>query len=135
MYKTLHEETHKKNGSTNMCSGNPCNKGQTCRRAKNAAGYICTAIHTAKPHGVTLTHSERAQVNNLFTALNTDHSTKTLSKTEFQELLDAVTADLDRTHNIKLYNSVAKTLLKATKTRIMWWTTASLFALALPSRE
>ena len=47
MYKTLHEETHK-NGSTNICSGNPCNKGQTCRRAKNAAGYICTAIHTGK---------------------------------------------------------------------------------------
>ena len=105
MYKNLHEETHSKPGNTNKCAGNPCKKGQTCRRAKNTAGYICTDVHTAKPHGVTLTHSERAQVNNLFTALNTDHSTKTLSKAEFQELLDAVTADLDKTHNIKLYNS------------------------------
>ena len=48
MYKTLHEETHKKTGSTNKCAGNPCKKGETCRRAKNAAGYICTAIHTGK---------------------------------------------------------------------------------------
>lgn len=116
MYKSLHEVTHKANNK-NPCSGSPCKKGQTCRRAKNTVGYICTDVHTAAPHGVSLTHGERAQVNNLFTALNTDHSTKTLSKDEFQELLDAVTADLDRTHNIKLYNSVAKTLLKADKNK------------------
>ena len=60
-----------------------------------------------------MTKSERAQVNNLFTALNTDHAGKTLSKEEFAALLNAVTEDLDKTHNIKLYKSVSKTILSA----------------------
>jgi len=114
LYRTLHAETHKENNS-NPCAKNPCDKGQSCRRCKNTKGFCCTAIVTAKPNTAKLTHSERAQVNNIFTALNTDHTTKTLSKAEFGELLNAVTQDLDRTHNIKLYKSVTATILAADK--------------------
>merc|ERR1712226_244733 len=77
MYRILVDRTKNQHNPNDKCHNNPCAKGSVCRNSKTSkTGCICHKVHTVpshtdKPTGA-LNKSERAQVNNIFTALNTN---------------------------------------------------------------
>lgn len=105
LYRVLIDKVNHHGGPGDKCSPNPCQKNQLCRNCRNTKGYCCETISTVPsktPVGL-LTAAERAQVNNIFTALNTNKD-KGVSHQEFYLLLSAVRQTMG--HDTKLYGEV-----------------------------
>ena len=131
MYRVLVDKTKNQGNPNSKCAANPCKKNEMCRNCRNIKGYCCEAIATGLchlHHTIThctlfepdnlplktmtvpsktpageLTQTERAQANNIFTALNTNKD-KGVSRQEFNQLLYAVRETMG--HDTKLYGEV-----------------------------